>query len=393
MSGFNAIAVLFFIPEGNIQTNGVYVSQVLGLARFCVSMGARCLIVQFNPDDKRTSFSIEPGIDVANDNMKRPYTQFWFYTKVFRDVGKRLGNVIKSFAPTHVYTRQYQACLAARQIADKVGAKLVYSMRGPDEFERRQMGGFKNWVASKYIAFAVKKAMGVCDVFTTMTHSFAEWNRSKFGRDAIVFPCCVADRFLERISEMERTKLRASLGFSDSDKVVVWCGGLFAWQRLPEIVKLGKGLTEIDSSIKFIFIIRDTIAIEKLCLEAGMKEGSWQSVALQPADVPRYLQASDIGIDLLYLDDFKCSICCPVKIPEYLASGLPVLVSRTMGDIPDIVQRYNVGYVMEDALCPSGVIKQIKKAIKLPRERMVSCAQQLFSWEANAKCIESLFAR
>ena len=62
----NTVKILFFVPHENIRTSGVFASQVLGLARYCVSLGAECLVFHFAPEEKESCIEIEPHIQLLN---------------------------------------------------------------------------------------------------------------------------------------------------------------------------------------------------------------------------------------------------------------------------------------------------------------------------------------
>lgn len=388
--------ILFYIPEGNVETSGVYASQVLGLARYCVKIGAKCLIFQWAPCQRSVKEiryrNLEEGIDVVEDFVPRKYRQFWFQTRDYRRLNKRFIKAFVEFSPTHIYCRQYQTCRAAKDIAVSERATLIYSMRGPDAFERRQMGGIKNFVASLYTAWAVRRAMKACDKFTTMSHSFAKWNKEKYGKNAIVFPCCVTERFFEPINDVEKDKRRVSLGFSSDDKVVAWCGGVFLWQRLDDVVCLLRDMSKADPKVKALFIVREKEDMDHLCRKHGYDSSMYRIISLNPTDVPSYLQACDIGIDCLLQDDFKCSICCPVKIGEYLASGLPVLATSNMGDVPMRLSNSGAGAILKEPLDAKDALCKMNSLLTLDRKVMTDCAKKYYSWDGNCSAIVELMS-
>ena len=388
--------ILFYVPEGNVETNGVYASQVLGLARYCVRLGASCLVFQWSPQDNCgggiRERRLEDGIGMIEDTVPRSYRQFWFQTRDYKKLNTRFQSFFVKFAPTHIYCRQYQTCRAAEEMARSFNAQLIYSMRGPDAFERKQMGGLKNIIASWYVKWAVRKAMKACNRFTTMSESFAKWNKKKFGKDAVVFPCCVTDGFFERVGTSELTKIRETLGFAIKDKIVVWCGGIFIWQRMDDVVELLKGMSELDSTVKSLFIVKEADEMRKICERHKYNASFFRILSLSPKDVPKYLQACDIGIDCLLQNDFKCSICCPVKIGEYLASGLPVLATSNMGDVPNRLTSGGAGAILDEPLNARDALVKMERLLKLDDSVMVDCANRYYSWAGNQEAIKRLFS-
>lgn len=58
------------------------------------------------------------------------------------------------------------------------------------------------------------------------------------------------------------------------------------------------------------------------------------------------LALADLGL-LLRERNSVNRVASPVKFAEYLACGVPVLVSPGVGDCPDIVRRERVGYILD----------------------------------------------
>ncbi len=73
---------------------------------------------------------------------------------------------------------------------------------------------------------------------------------------------------------------------------------------------------------------------------------------VQPRDVPGHLQAADFAISLIKPAPSKVS-SSPTKVREYLASGLPILANRGIGDVDAIIERHRVEVLIEDFRDPT----------------------------------------
>ncbi len=89
------------------------------------------------------------------------------------------------------------------------------------------------------------------------------------------------------------------------------------------------------------------------------------------------LAVSDLGL-LLRERNSVNRVASPVKFAEYLASGLPVLVSPGVGDCPDIVRRDRVGYVLDASAQLSRIVSEIVADRAVLRNRCREVAAQLF---------------
>ena len=64
-----------------------------------------------------------------------------------------------------------------------------------------------------------------------------------------------------------------------------------------------------------------------------------------PEDVPTYLRAADVALSLI-LPSFARRSMSPTKFAEYLAAGLPVIVSAGIGDLDAHIEEARVGVLL-----------------------------------------------
>lgn len=392
MNSLKDSRVLFFVPGGSVLRGGTFASQVLGQARALISLGAHCAILHKHKGASARVETLDDGIVLINITSEDPGYNVFRLKSRYKKVIDAFEREIVTFGPTHIYTREYSCTLAVRGIATRLSAKLIYSMRGPDALERRKQGGLKNLIASVKISRDVRSAVKVCDAFTTLSSKFVEWCNAFFGRDSIMIPCCVADRFFVKIKEDEREKIRAKLGFGQSDRIVVWCGNVAYWQMLDKIVLLMNKLFARNMQYKFLFLADSPKVIEEICTKVELPCNSYIAMRADPNDVPKLLQSCDIGIDVLSEDDFKSSICCPIKVGEYLASGLPVVISSVMGDYPQVIQKTDTGIVLDRELSVNKLDAKLEHFFLTPKEYYVDIARKYWSWDSYRNELITLFS-
>jgi glycosyltransferase involved in cell wall biosynthesis len=76
-------------------------------------------------------------------------------------------------------------------------------------------------------------------------------------------------------------------------------------------------------------------------------------------EIQNYLAVGDLGL-LLRERNSVNRVASPVKFAEYLACGLPVLVSPGVGDFSHFVCAEHVGYVLEPGLPLARVVSEIR---------------------------------
>jgi glycosyltransferase involved in cell wall biosynthesis len=79
----------------------------------------------------------------------------------------------------------------------------------------------------------------------------------------------------------------------------------------------------------------------------GVGERDCTVASVAASEVPAYLAAADAALAFIRPTFSKVS-SSPTKIGEYLAAGLPVVTGRGVGDVDDVLERYDTGVVLDD---------------------------------------------
>jgi glycosyltransferase involved in cell wall biosynthesis len=79
--------------------------------------------------------------------------------------------------------------------------------------------------------------------------------------------------------------------------------------------------------------------------QRGLNAAQFTVCAARPLDVPMYLSAADVGI-AFYKPALSRLATSPVKLAEYLACGLPVVINAGVGDSDTLISTERVGAVV-----------------------------------------------
>lgn len=381
--------VLFYIPEGNVETNGVYASQILGLARYLVTLGAECLIWQYLPNATHDDVVLEDGIRVLNDTFQRKYVPFCFQSRQYKKLSRRVEAKIRDFAPTHIYVRQYQTCLAVRALATKCNAILLYSVRGEDISERAIGGNLKDKIAAFYISYTVKKAVKMCDSLNTVSNVFATLLENRYKKRATVLPCCVDENlFLKK--EVCTTITKQDLGFPKDVKVCVYSGGLFNWQKIDEIITLMKEISQNDTTIRFLFLTKDQTLLQQKCEAIGLRKDLWYGRACNQSEVINYLKVADCGI-ILRDDTLVNRVASPIKIGEYLAAGLAVIASPWIGDVGGMLTKKEFCLSQDTSTTVEDITHFLQGLTEEHKKHAIEFARSYYTFSGNQRVILEMF--
>jgi glycosyltransferase involved in cell wall biosynthesis len=165
-----------------------------------------------------------------------------------------------------------------------------------------------------------------------------------------VIPCCVdMDLFNPNaISADLRNQLKKELKISYNDLIISYLGSIGGWYLIDEMMRFCKLLSDKIPAAKFLFIsphLHDTIAAaagkyglspNKLIVKQGKRY-----------EVPVLLSLSNYSVFFIKPCYSKIS-SSPTKHGEIMAMGIPVITNRGIGDVDEIVTKYNSGYLVND---------------------------------------------
>lgn len=133
----------------------------------------------------------------------------------------------------------------------------------------------------------------------------------------------------------------------NNNLVVTYVGNLLEWTELDEIIDIWRMISTIDKSARFIVITQSNPEqIWPILYPHGFSQKQFVIFKCTHDDVPAYLSASDIGLVIRPNTIFN-RISSPTKVAEYLACGVPVLISPEVGDWSDFIEQHEIGMILD----------------------------------------------
>ena len=150
--------------------------------------------------------------------------------------------------------------------------------------------------------------------------------------------------------------LRAELGLSDSDRVVVYMGSFFYFSGLAEAMSEFGKLASQDSRLKFLLVGggEQDSELRKLASELGITEQVVFTGFVSYEDLPRCLKVADVAVNTLQ-PTLVANVAFPNKVLQYMAAGLPVVSTKLDGlasvfeNHPQITRESDPAAVMDKA--------------------------------------------
>ena len=160
-----------------------------------------------------------------------------------------------------------------------------------------------------------------------------------------VIPCCV-DVSKFRFDEHQRSLRRAEIGVSD-ERVFVYLGKIGSWYLVDEMFALFSAAARRTRAHLLVISPDPPSQFDAIALRQGVARDAYTVRSASQAGVAEWLSAGDVGLSLIASLESKRG-CSPVKVGEYLAMGLPVLITPGIGDYTGIVRDERVGVVVDD---------------------------------------------
>lgn len=195
--------------------------------------------------------------------------------------------------------------------------------------------------------FDVEYALRNADMALAVSGALRDWlgQRGGPGERTAVVPTCVAS---VAFSAHARQAVRERMGVADKI-VLAYAGTVTAYQHLTDgfIAFAQIALEQLgEERIHLLCITPDAESMRRLLEQAGLTARAASVLSVSQADVAAHLSAADAGF-LLRDDNIVNRVSVPVKLGEYLAAGVPVVMSRVDGWLDAMVAEANAGWSID----------------------------------------------
>ena len=270
-------------------------------------------------------------------------------------VGARLAARMLRRGETDVlHARGHVPALMAALAKRRAGGRILFDIRGfmPEEYTDAGV-----WPENGTLYRGVKRVerflFKSADAFVVLTEKAREIlfpgraESDDKGRPLEVIPCCVDFKRFRTADRAPREELRRELKL-EGRRVVVYVGSFGGWYMAEETARF-MALAYRQDPRTFALVLTQTPPepIAARLRELGVPPDSFHVGRVAPADVPKYLKASDIAVSFIRACYSKLS-SSPTKIAEYLAAGLPVVCNAGVGDVDEVIEGDRVGVVLRD---------------------------------------------
>lgn len=252
-----------------------------------------------------------------------------------------------------IHCRGYlSGILAAISSLFRKNVKFIFDPRGflPEEGVEQKLWKYKSVTYNiwKYIEYNLLKKS---DKVIALSREFANHLKDIYSNVnvSVVYAGVNVDKY--NTYSGIKNDLKYNLDLNDK-KVFIYVGSLGAWNS-PEILAITfKEILKIwNNSYLIVLTSHDKLFIENIFSGNNVNKEYYLIRKCLPSDVPNYLSISDYGIipgRMHTNDNFALSITnktmIGLKVSEYLATGLPVIVNKDITALANIVSSNMLGY-------------------------------------------------
>lgn len=265
--------------------------------------------------------------------------------------------------------------------------KLLFDIRGffPEEYTDAGI-----WPENGFLYRSVKRVeswlMKESDAFVVLTEKAREilfpdsleTGLDEHGRPVEVIPCCMDIGRFEDITDAKRSDSRGKLGI-EGRQVIAYVGSFGGWYLSDEMMDLYAAAREADPNVFALILTQRDLEKAADGLRArGFGENDFLVRSVEPPAIADHLAAADVALSFIKACYSKLS-SSPTKLAEYLASGLPIISNRGVGDVDDLILNSNVGVLIDgfDKESYLGALSRVRSMGSI-RERCRRVAEEEF---------------
>jgi glycosyltransferase involved in cell wall biosynthesis len=342
--------IIFFVPEWPALDSPILHAQVLSVASFLNQEGFSCRFAgaETSPPRAREAAAMiarEYNVQAYIHPTLSPNGRAWdYWCSCWRAYG-HLRSKLADTDITHIYARSFIGSMWARKLARRLNAISIFDVRGLVGQEKQLASGssMKSWL----ISYLELQQGSRADRLATVSENLKQYLGRKIRRhNMTVIPSCFNETSFY-FDSTARSEIRKSLDLDETSILLCYSGGMSAWQRIGDIISLLKGVCSADARCKALFLTTSHDEVTRRLKEAQFPPGKAFVRGCSHKEVHRYLSAADVGFIMRH-DTLVNNVASPVKVGEYLACGLPVILTRGIGDYSDLLPAAGVGMLLDE---------------------------------------------
>jgi glycosyltransferase involved in cell wall biosynthesis len=179
--------------------------------------------------------------------------------------------------------------------------------------------------------------------------------------------------------------------------IFIYSGSLGTYNLIDEMLDFFNIASSIIKNSHFLILTHTKeIFLEKIEKDVPNKE-KFTVLSVERDKLFRFYSLGDVGL-IFRRRSFTARASSPTKFAEYLASGIPVVSGPDIGDLAEIIKKYNIGTILTD-YSKDAYRKALDEIIYLTKDRLAlsqrcrRAAEEVFSISKAVEKYLSIYQR
>lgn len=254
---------------------------------------------------------------------------------------KSIKSMVEKYGITHLMPRSTMPAMMVNSIfkwAKKKNLKVIFDADGLPIQERVDYAGLKeNSLQYQWLKKAETKLLKLSDIVLVRStlainehlKNIGQTYKPKFFK---VSNGRIKNRF--KPDPIIRKKIREDLNILPETKLWLYSGSIGPQYLLAEMLQLFEAYHKYNPKSKFLFLVRSSSVLTE-AIPNRLKHAIVIKT-VKYAFLPAFYAAADLGVSLRKPAPSLAGIA-PIKVSEYLLAGLPIISSKGIGDLDEMI--------------------------------------------------------
>ena len=293
-----------------------------------------------------------------------------------------------------IHARSNIPAATALAVSWITGVPFLFDLRSlfPEELitaRRMRRGSFLHraiiWAERVCLA---KSAAVISQTHVAVNHLKSVYPTELKNQRLVMIPTCAdLDRFSPPLDRPSGPTVHGCIGTI-----------LSGWFRTDWLAAWLSAVAQDDTDARFDIVTRDDADRVRVALDPMNKFGDRLMIGPRPSEeMPAAVRGHDLTVMFYAGGEVSELGRSPTRMAEVLGCGLPVVANEGVGDVADIIRRYNVGVVVKDGSYAAMMValdelKELRSDPDLP-SRCRKAAEEVFSLQAGTEAYRKLYAK
>ena len=253
-----------------------------------------------------------------------------------------------------IHCRSYGAAMIGIIASKITKTPYIFDMRGTLPEETVDVGKLTNKsLKFKLLKFVESLLVRHADYVFTVSDKFNNYIQNNFEKKECI-----------NINNPTDFSTYYKINRNDGKVNFIYSGSMQVW-HLPELTikYYAKIYEKFGDKVYLYFCTNEIDKAEAIFKEYNIPRTAYEINTIPFKDMPKYYAKSDVAFCFIK-NSFSKSVCFPVKFSEYIASELFVLANSGIGDLEEIISKYQCGLVVEDVKNIDSNLKTIIKVVQ-----------------------------